>query len=307
MSKRMPLVVTVSVMLLLASSCTAPTNHEPIITSLDAELGRVIPSASCQIVCTATDPDGDELTYSWSSGGGEINGEGATIAWTAPVSEGSYSITVIVTDGQSGAVSDYVVIMVRVNNPPVIGSLVADPIWTTSSGSIQATCNASDPDGDELSYEWLASGGVISGTGPEVTWTAPEDTDVCNITVVVKDGHGSSDTRILSVIVTLEEPPTIEDLIVTADHCYLKEYSWGYKVGREQEYQIECILSDNSTEVSYQWSCEDGTISGEGSMITWTTPDEYIETTTVTAVVSGMVYESVVFEVVSCSPCTFGC
>jgi len=109
------------------------------------------------------------------------------------------------------------------------------------------------------------------------------------------------------VSVVSEPPPTIDDLVVTADHCYLKEYSWGYKVGKEQEYHIGCILSDNSTEVSYQWSCEDGTISGEGSTINWTAPDEYIESTTVTVVVSDMVYESVVFEVVSCSSCTFRC
>ena len=42
-------------------------------------------------------------------------------------------------------------------------------------------------------------------------------------------------------------------------------------------------------------------------MITWTAPDEYVARTTITVVVSDTVYESVVLEVVSCSPCTFGC
>ena len=88
-------------------------NHRPAITSLEAEPERVIPSGSCQIACNASDADGDELSYNWSAGGGEINGEGATVTWTAPRSEGSYNVTVTVTDGRGGEVMDYVIIEVR--------------------------------------------------------------------------------------------------------------------------------------------------------------------------------------------------
>jgi len=201
---------------------------------------------------------------------------------------------------------------VPTNHEPIITSLIASANSTLPLGSLNVTCDALDPDDDELSYEWTTNGGDITGTGREVLWTAPQEVGTYNITVVVQDGHGSSDTRTLSVSVSLEEPTTIEALIVTADHCYLKTYSWGYKVGKEQEYHIECILSDNSTEVSYQWSCEDGTISGEGSVINWTAPDEYIEATTVTVKVADfdsaiMDAENVVLNVVSCSACTFGC
>ena len=116
----------------------------------------------------------------------------------------------------------------------------------------------------------------------------------------------------MSVIVALEQPAIIEDSVVMAEHCYLREYSWGYKVGKEQEYHIESLVSDTSTEVSYQWSCDDGTISGEGSLITWLAPDEDIDSTTITVTVSDfghniMDTDNVVFEVVSCSTCTFRC
>ena len=115
----------------------------------------------------------------------------------------------------------------------------------------------------------------------------------------------------MSISVATEQPPIIEELVVTAEHCYLKTYSWGYKVGKEQEYQIECTTEDTGVELSYNWSCEDGTISGGGSVITWTAPDEYLENTTVTVVVSditvNMVRKSVALNVVSCSKCTFGC
>jgi hypothetical protein len=287
-------------------------NHQPAITGLEADPEKVIPSGSCQIACNSSDRDGDELSYNWSASGGEINGEGATVTWTAPDSVGSHNVTVTVTDGRGGEVTDYVTIEVRANRPPTITDLITDVTWTLPSGNIQVTCDASDPDKDVLSYEWSTDGGDISGTGAVVNWIAPQEFGVYRITVAAKDGHGSSDTRTLFVIVALEQPTIIEDLAVTAEHCYLKTYSWGYKVGREQEYHIECLVSDTSTEMSYQWSCEDGTISGEGSVITWIAPDEYIETTTVTVTVSDFDRDiidtrNVVLNVVSCSKCTFGC
>jgi hypothetical protein len=216
-----------------------------------------------------------------------------------------------VTDGRGGEVMNQITIEVRANTPPTITNLVADADWTLPSGTLQVTCTASDPDGDELTYEWTSTGGDISGTGAVVNWTAPQEVDIYDITVVVKDGHGSSDTRTLPTSVATEQPPIIEALLVTAEHCYLKTYSWGYKVGKEQEYHIECIVSDTSGEVSYNWSCEDGQVSGNGSMITWTAPNKTLERTTITVIVSdiagNMVSKNIILNVVTCSHCTFGC
>jgi len=314
MNRKRYLVITVIVVaaVLLAILLDAMlANHLPAIASLQAEPERVIPSGSCQIACNATDRDGDELSYNWSANGGEMNGEAATVIWTAPNSVGSYDVTVTVTDGRGGEVTEQVIIEVRANRPPTINSLIADAAWTLRSGSLQVICTASDPDDDELSYEWSTTGGDISGTGEVVNWIAPQEVGTYNITVVVTDGHGRSDTRKLCTSVVTGEPPNIEALRVTAEHCYLKTYSWGYKVGREQEYYIECDVTDVGIELSYDWSCEDGTISGGGSAITWTAPDEYLERTEVTVVVSdiagNMACKSVALNVVSCSKCTFGC
>jgi hypothetical protein len=314
MSKKrwLVIIVIVAAAVLLAILLDAMlANHLPAITSLEAEPERVTPLSFCQVVCTASDADGDELSYNWSASGGEINGEGATVTWTAPGSEGFYDVTVRVTDGRGVEVMKQITITVRVNKPPTIASLVADADWTNPSGNLQLTCNATDPDGDELSYEWSTDGGGISGSGEVVSWTAPQEVGIYHVTVVVKDGHGSSAMDSLAIGIATGQPPTIEDLLVTAEHCYLKTYSWGYKVGKEQEYHIECVIADTSIELSYEWSYDDGEIVGEGSVITWTAPNKYVERTTVTVTVSDIagnaVCKSVVFEVVSCSPCTFGC
>jgi len=303
-------VIAVATVLFLASSCTTPANHQPIIASLEPEAERVVPLGSLQVVCVASDPDGDELSYAWSTSAGEVGGDGDTVTWTAPASEGSYSVTVVVTDGRGGEVMDYVTITVRANNPPTIASLTADAEWTTPSGSVEVTCTASDPDGDELSYEWSASGGDISGTGAVADWAAPQEVGTYDITVVVGDGYGGSATRTLSVSVLTGQPPIIEALLVTAEHCYLKAYSGGYYVGREQMYDIECMVTEASIELFYEWSCTGGELAGEGSLITWTAPDASVEVT-VTVTVSDMsgstAGEDIILTVVSCSPCFFGC
>jgi len=85
---------------------TMLANHRPAITSLKAEPEGVLPSGSCQIVCTASDSDGDELSYNWSASGGNISGTGAAVNWTAPEEVGTYDVTVVVTDGYGGSTTD---------------------------------------------------------------------------------------------------------------------------------------------------------------------------------------------------------
>jgi hypothetical protein len=314
-NKKRCLAIVAAAVLLLTPSCTTPANQPPIITSLEAEADWTAPSGNLQVTCNASDPEGDELSYEWSANGGAINGEGATIDWTASDSVGSYNVTVTVIDSFGGEVTSLVTITVIANRPPTITSMVADADWTLLSGTLQVTCTASDPDGDELSYEWSATGGDISGTGPLVNWIAPQEVGTYHVTVVVTDGDGSSATDSLPISVVTGQPPNIEALLVTKDrygHCYLLSYSGGYKVGKGQKYDIECIVSHTS-ELVYDWSCDGGEISEiseDGSMVTWIAPNTSMEVT-VTVIVSDIAgyndNESIFLEVVDCSPCTFGC
>jgi hypothetical protein len=196
------------------------------------------------------------------------------------------------------------------NRLPIITSLEAEAGWIAPSGSLQMTCIASDPDGDELSYEWITTAGDISGTGAVAIWTAPEEVGMYDITVVVDDGHGGKDTAFLTLIASNGPPPTIQNLIVTAkEPKYLKTTSTGYKVGKTKEYYIECIASGTGGELVYEWSCNGGDISGAGSLITWTAPDTSRYVTITAKVFDGAgnwLRKNVVFEVVDCSSCVFG-
>jgi hypothetical protein len=302
--------IAVATVVLLALSCTTSTNSQPIIASLEPEAEQVVPLASIQVVCTASDSDGDELSYIWSANGGQVSGGGAIASWTAPASEGCYNVTVKVIDGLGGEDTDSIAITVRTNGAPAIMSLTADANWTTPSGNLQLTCSASDPDGDELTYDWSATAGSTSGTGPAVSWTAPQTVGTYDLTVLVTDDYGESATRTISLSVLSGQPPLIETLLITAEHCYLKPYSGGYYVGKDQVYAIECIVADTNVELSYEWLCTGGEITGEASFVTWTAPDAAVEVTvtvTLSDISGSTASEDTVLTVVSCSPCIFGC
>ena len=327
MSRKTGLIVAVVVgvvVLVTVVLSAGPVPQPPVIASLEAGADRVSPSGSTEIVCIASSPGGAELTYEWAESGGVIQGTGASVTWTAPDSEGAYTVSVTVTDTRGATASDSVSINVTANRPPEIDSLTADAMWTLPSGSLQVECNASDPDGHELRYAWTTTGGDIDDTGTEVNWTAPEDPGIYSITVTVTDGHGGSDTGTLSVKVMPDQPPVIEGLVVTKDrhgHCYLQTASFGYYVGREQKYDIECFVTgtvpgttmERFYDLFYEWEWQEGEVSetsADGSMITWIAPDKSVYRTTITVTVSDMAGNtasaSVDLNVVSCSVCRFG-
>jgi hypothetical protein len=195
---------------------------------------------------------------------------------------------------------------------PTITSLEAEQNWIAPLGNLQVTCFASDPDGGELSYDWSKSGGNITGTGPEVTWTAPEEVGMYDITVVVTNSQGRKDTDSMALFASNGPPPIIEDLIVTAKgHEYLKKMTTWYKAAKAKEYDIECIASDadgEPGELVYEWSCDGGEISGEGSIITWTAPNTASDVTVTVKVfddAGNWVRKSIAFEVVQCESCVF--
>lgn len=192
-----PLIIP-ALAVIFIGGCT-PANQSPVISSLIADAEWIPPSGNCMVRCMASDPDGDELSYTWSASGGNISGEGVIVTWVAPVEVGTYTITVKVTDGRGGESTAQVTIDVFVNHPPVIERLTAEPPVVNQGKTTTIQCIASDPDIDELGYDWSASRGNISGQGSAVTWTAPNTCGTYIITVTVADSRGGEVSEELEV------------------------------------------------------------------------------------------------------------
>jgi len=80
-----------------------PANRPPTV-SLTCEPTPVLPGEVSNCHATASDPDGDPLTYSWTSGGGKISGTNADATLdTAGINAGDcVPVTVRVSDGRGG-------------------------------------------------------------------------------------------------------------------------------------------------------------------------------------------------------------
>jgi uncharacterized repeat protein (TIGR02543 family) len=97
------------------------------------------------------------------------------------------------------------------NRSPIIVGITPDPWDTVADKSTMIgtslICEAYDPDGDTISYTWIANEGTITGTGVWVRWLIPAEPGRYVITLTVDDGkEGESsasatvDFRTLEVI-----------------------------------------------------------------------------------------------------------
>ncbi len=169
-------------------------DHPPRIKALAPSANIVLRGDTIIVYCTAVDPDGDTLTYSWGTSGGTLSGAGPAIHWISPVVTGVDSVSCVVGDGKGGfdtAVCT-VSVVASINQPPQIYQITATPRKVDLDSVSTLACSATDPDGDTLSYFWSSSQGTISGSGATIRWTAPGTAGNYYLYCLVDDGHGNT-------------------------------------------------------------------------------------------------------------------
>jgi len=169
---------------------------------------------------SSSDPDGDQMQFSWSGSFGIVHGPTPTIS--LPL--GTHVITLTVFDGKGGSASDTVTIRIIDTTPPVVGTVTATPnvllqanhqmVPTSLAISVSDNCDSSavcrivsvvsnEPieglgDGD-TSPDWTITGNLTvdlraerSGKGSGRVYT---------MTVECSDASGNSSTKSVTVTV----------------------------------------------------------------------------------------------------------
>jgi hypothetical protein len=164
----------------------------------------------------------------------------------------------------NGIIVDYHSGQTVSNYPPRIKSLSADSTTILLGSDIKIYCTAKDKDGDLISYSWSASDGSISGDGSQITWTAPNTIGSYFITCSVEDGKGGeiSDTISIKVVELINNDPVISKITANPRKIHLGTQS-----------EVSCKANDiDGDQLSYSWSSQQGSLSGSGSVVTWTAP-----------------------------------
>ncbi len=183
------------------------------------------PGGETELTATASDPDGDPLTYAWSAAEGSLTGPtDETLArWRAPDREGRYTVRVEVSDGLGGTAAATVTIEVVVENrPPVLGQTsYAFELYENLAGPVQmGRVIAEDPEGEEVTCE-MATGDrsrfAVGARDGMVTYVgAGEDYETepnrYELTVRVLDEEGGEVSARVTVTVTnVNEAPVAAD------------------------------------------------------------------------------------------------
>lgn len=145
------------------------------------------------------DPDGDKITYSWTDNGIEF---GTDARFSANLESGDHRIVLQVDDGRGGVDSTEVNIDVNAAPTAKISSPEDGGTYFTNEEITFDASTSSDPDDDELTYDWEIDG---SGVSSEEIFEMKLDEGDHEIRLFVLDEHdrGSEDVYI---DITVEKP-----------------------------------------------------------------------------------------------------
>ncbi|PZR27834.1 MAG: hypothetical protein DI535_08790 [Citrobacter freundii] len=143
----------------LTSSTIPPANKPPVVNAGN-DITITLPVSSATLVGTASDPDGNIVSYAWT----KISGPSTfTIQTPAQAQtgirnlvEGVYEFQILVTDNQGATAKDTVKVTVKpAANQPPIAIAGANKVITLPVNSVTLSGSGTDPENSALTYRWF--------------------------------------------------------------------------------------------------------------------------------------------------------
>ena len=180
-------------------------NTWPVVTDLVAVPSYIVPGSPTSLTVTASDADGDALSYVWTSSCASAVFSTAAAATTVTLPVGatdtSCDLTVTVNDGKGGSTTGQTTLPVgapvAVQAPSITDSVQSVSVVDVN-GSVNFSVDATDPQGSALTFAWVATAGVlanqINGAGSsQVMWTAPAtEKTAFTVSVIATNALGAS-------------------------------------------------------------------------------------------------------------------
>ena len=184
-------------------------NQAPTVTSVTPSISSILrpcppgtSSPNCTptdstvtLVANATDPENDQLLYTWSVTGGRLTGEGRQVSWDLTgVADGTYTATVEVNDGNQHTASGSTTVTVAVcpgcvaPPPPCPTVNVSCPSEVDAGQPITFTASVTGEGAPTPTFNWSVSAGTISSGQGTSTITVDTTNVAQSVTATVTVG-----------------------------------------------------------------------------------------------------------------------
>ncbi len=176
---------------------TLSVNAPPTVTIAPA--GPVDEGAApVTLTATASDPDGDPLTYVWT--GATPVGTGETATFAADDGPATAEVKVAVSDGRGGTGHATVDVIVKNVAPTAAADAVTAVPWGVPATLVGHGSDPSSADSETLAGHWSFGDGSGSDTLAATHSYADPGTYTATLTVTDKDGGAGSDTTTVTVL-----------------------------------------------------------------------------------------------------------
>ncbi len=250
--------------------------NQPPTVLLSCTPCTVTPGDQVNLTATATDPDGDPLTYAWGATMGRFKEplDAPTIIWTAPDESGEFTIRVEVSDGAGGISFAEVELEVFNHEPAFAQPEYRFKFPENREGPIHlGMVTAADSDDHDLEYQMVLgdsdrfSVGISDGRIHYIG--SGEDYEIepnqFDLTVRVQDEFGGKDSvEVLVRVTDVNELPTVTAM---CDPC---------TVARGDRVQLTASATDpDDDQLKYTWYTEAGKFTAiDEPIVHWIAPSD---------------------------------
>jgi len=144
-----------------------------------------------------------------------------------------------------------------VNRPPSVRAR-CEPCTVEVGRTSTVTADATDPDGDTLTYKWNAPTGTLTSPGDrQSAWTAPMQEGPVPVTIVVNDQRGASATDALTIQVIR---PAVREVTFEDVHFDFDRYSLRPEATRALDEVVKALQENAGVRIEIEGhTCNIGT------------------------------------------------